>query len=221
MKARYCHVTDAGIKELCNNIVPIETLDILGTNVTKNGIRMVLESLPSLKVFSCDFPTELLAELSGTPLERMRSTVSNIWLNSGFGGNWRIGGNELLELLKLKTLSKLHIQSSLENYAELTFNGGFIPLLKHFGSSLTSLSIEEIFKCPIDIRAIVENCHKLESLTLVNIWTISTEQSENEPNTSKRMKTDPVLKNLKILKLGYCYDMKSKDLDLLLASPAL
>ena len=205
-------MTDAGIKGLCNNIVSIETLDIFGTRVTKNGIGMVLESLPSLKDFCCNFPTQLLAELSGTPLERMRSSVSKIWLNS------RINDNELLELLKLKTLSELHIE---ENSGELTFNGGFLPLLKQFGSSLTSLSIKNLHKCPINIQTIVENCHKLESLSLNFILTSSTGQSEDELKPSKRMKTDPLLENLKTLELRYCDDLTSDDLDLLLASPAL
>ena len=212
MEVRNCPVTDAGIKGLCNNIVSIETLDIFGTRVTKNGIGMVLESLPSLKDFCCNFPTQLLAELSGTPLERMRSSVSKIWLNS------RINDNELLELLKLKTLSELHIE---ENSGELTFNGGFLPLLKQFGSSLTSLSIKNLHKCPINIQTIVENCHKLESLSLNFILTSSTGQSEDELKPSKRMKTDPLLENLKTLELRYCDDLTSDDLDLLLASPAL
>ena len=216
MEARNCPVTDAGIKGLCNNIVSIETLDILGTRVTKNGIGMVLESLPSLKVLYCDFLIQLLAELSGTPLERMCSSVSKIWLNS------RISDNELLELLKLKTFSELHIiKSPFEYSGELTFNGGFLPLLKQFGSSLTSLTISNLHQCPINIRAIVENCHKLESLSLNFILTSSTGPLEDEPNPSKRMKTDPLLKNLKILELSYCYDLTSEDLDLLLASPAL
>ena len=201
-------LTDAGIKGLCNNIVSIETLDILGTRVTKKGIRMVLESLPSLKILYCDFPTQLLAELSGTPLERMRSSVSKIFLSS------IVSDNELLELLKMKSLSELHFSYLLGNFG-VTFNGGILPLLKQF-DSLTSLSIKCIFECPINIRAIVENCHKLESLSLNFIVTSSTGQSEDE-----LMKTDPVLENLKTLELTYCDDLTSDDLDLLLASPAL
>ena len=207
-------LTDAGIKGLCNNIVSIETLDILGTRVTKKGIRMVLESLPSLKILYCDFPTQLLAELSGTPLERMRSSVSKIFLSS------IVSDNELLELLKLKSLSELHFPCLLGNFG-VTFNGGILPLLKQFGSSLTSLTISNVFECPINIRAIVENCHKLESLSLNFIWTISTGQSEDELKPSKRMKTDPLLENLKTLDLRYCRNLRSDDLDLLLASPAL
>ena len=208
MEVRNCPVTDAGIKGLCSNIQSIETLDIFRTGVTKNGIRMVLDSLPSLKVFCCNLPTELLAELSGTPLERFRSSVSKIFMNSIFNNK------ELLELLKMKSLSELHFSYLLGNFG-VTFNGGILPLLKQF-DSLTSLSIKCIFECPINIRAIVENCHKLESLSLNFIVTSSTGQSEDE-----LMKTDPVLENLKTLELMYCDDLTSDDLDLLLASPAL
>ena len=213
MEARNCpELTDSGIKGLCSNTQAIETLDIFGSKVAMNGIRMVLESFPYLKNFYCDFPTSLLAEVKGTMLQRLTSSVSKIFLSS------RISNNALLELLKLNKLSELHIEN---NSGELTFNGGILPLLKHFGTSLTSLSIQNLHQCPINIRALVENCHKLESLTLVDIETISTEQSEDEPNPSKRMKTDPVLNNLKTLHLNDCRHLTSEDFYLILASPAL
>ena len=232
MEAQNCPLTDGGIKGLCSNIdsiKSIETLDIVGTNkITTNGIRMALESLPSLKVFCCNFPTQLLGQLIGLPLGRLCSAVSKIWLSS------KISDQELLELLKLKELCELNIHS-FGDFGNLTFNGGFLPLLKHFGiprsltssplssttRPLTSLSIANLYQCPINIRAIVDYCPKLESLSLVNIKTISTEKSEDEQNPLKLMKTDPFLKNLKTLKLTLCRDLTSEDLNLLLASPAL
>ena len=212
MEAQNCPVTDAGIKVLCNNIVSIETLDILCHGVTKNGIRMVLESFPVLKDLYCDFPPQLLIELSRIPLERMLFSVSKIWLSS------RINDKELFELLKLKTLSELHISWMLVDSDELTFNMEILPILKKFGRTLTSLSIENL---NINIQAIFENCHKLESLSLKFIVTSSNEKLEDEPKPSKRMKIGPLLKNLKELKLNMCNDLTSEDLNLLLTSPAL
>ena len=145
---------------------------------------MALESMPSLKDFCCNFPTQLLAKLSGTPLERLCSSVSKIWLSSS-----RINNNALLELLKLKELCQLQIQSR-GDLGQLSFNEGILPILKKFGSSLTSLTISNLHQCPINIWAIVKNCQKLETLALVDIETISIEKSEDEQNPSKGIKID-------------------------------
>ena len=218
LEARNCPLTDGGIRRLCSNIdaiKSIETFNILGTKVSKNGMRMALESMPSLKDFCCNFPTQLLAKLSGTPLERLCSSASKIWLSSS-----RINNNALLELLKLKELCQLQIHSR-GDLGQLSFNEGILPILKKFGSSLTSLTISNLHQCPINIWAIVKNCQKLETLALVDIETISIEKSEDEQNPSKGMKIDPVLENLKRLHLKNCRHLTSEDLDLLLASPAL
>ena len=127
----------------------------------------------------------------------------------------------LLELLKLKSLRELCIEGDARGGIELTFNGGILPLLKHFGNSLTSLSLEYLFSVVVNVRAIVENCPKLQTLNISYCNISPSLRLEKEPNNSKRLKTNLVLENLKTLKLHSCEGLTSKDLDLLLASPAL
>ena len=129
----------------------------------------------------------------------------------------------VLELLKLKKLCEFHINGDwldVMKSSELTFNGGILPLLKHF--PLTSLTIENLnTDTPVNIRAIVENCPKLQTLNISCCKISPHQRSEDEPNPSKRMKTNLVLENLKTLKLRKCFDLTVEDFDLLLASPAL
>ena len=130
----------------------------------------------------------------------------------------------VLELLKLQKLCEFRIEGDWMdevNDCELTFNGGVLPLLKHFSSSLTSLSIECLSNIVVNIRAIVENCPKLQTLKISDCKISPPIRLEDEPNPSKRMKTNFVFENLTTLELIGCDDLTSGDLDLLLASPAL
>ena len=266
MKARECPVTDDGIKGLCVSVddfgkantglgqcKSIQTLDVFGINITNKGVQMIIENLPDLKIFICDYQIQVLAELLRGPSPKNLRCVPNLTSlhNNGFGrltsicqrgdielvaancssvnkvhihGRYIANGPiatdaTLLELVKLKRLCEFRIQGVFSEN-ELTFSGGILPLLKHFGNSLTSLCFANIYTI-INVRAIVEHCPKLQTLTISNTQIHSSERLEDEPNPLKRMKTAPVLKNLKTLKLTYCRDLTSKDLDLLLASPTL
>ena len=115
----------------------------------------------------------------------MRSSVSKIWLRSP------INDKVLLELLKLEELSELHIDSTVES-GRLTFNEGFIRLLEKFVRTITSLTIYNLYtRCSIDIRAIVDCCHKLESLILYNVGSISTVYQKINQAHRKRMTDVP------------------------------
>ena len=130
----------------------------------------------------------------------------------------------VLELLKLQKLCEFSIEGDWMdegNDCEFTFNGGILPLLKHFSNSLTSLSLDFFSNTVVNIRAIVENCPKLQTLKIFNCTISPPVRSEDEPNPSKRMKTVLVLENLTTLELIGCNHLTSEDLDLLLASPAL
>ena len=227
----------------------LHTLDIFGTKVTTKGVEMALENLPDLKVFDCSYQIQVLAELLRGPLRKNLACVPNLISLNNTGlpfepnpaicqrgdielvaatcvsvNNVRIDGDVIVrnghtdvtvqELLKFEKLKKLHFEG-LEG--ELTFNGGILPILKHFSSYLTSLSIELFTKSLINIRAIVENCPKLQTLS-ISYCEIS---PPDDPNPLKRLKTNPVLKNLKSLKLKYCFSLTPENLDLLFASPAL
>ncbi len=232
----------------------IHTLKIRKTGVTKKGIQMALENLPALRVFDFDFPVHILAELheecnfpnyrfvsllntdgyEGSPclpyksgsLGRVASFSSS--LNQVHIAMLRgMTDQELLGLLQLQSLSELAI-SGMKHWdddCEITFDGGIVPLLKAFGNSLTSLSIVENFGLRINIRAIVEYCPNLELLNLEDTGEYMTAPLDEEHNSSKRMKKDLILENLKVLELC-CdshgkYDISSEGLDMLLSSPAL
>ena len=225
----------------------IHTLDINGTKVTIKGVQLALENLPDLKDFDCNYQIQVFAELLRGPSRKNLRCLPNLTSlhNTGYAhvdpicqrgdielvaatcvsvNNVLIDGDVIVrnghtdvtvqELLKFEKLKKLHFEG-LEG--ELTFNGGILPILKHFSSYLTSLSIELFTKSLINIRAIVENCPKLQTLS-ISYCEIS---PPDDPNPLKRLKTNPVLKNLKSLKLKYCFSLTPENLDLLFASPAL
>ena len=231
----------------------IHTLDIYGTKVTIKGVQLALENLPELNDFNCNNEIQVLANLLRGPsrnnlrgLPNLSSlhnmgcwfdrivcqrgdielvaarcvSVNKVHINGGVIVRNRHTDVTVLELLKLEKHCQLHFEG-LEG--ELTFNGGILPLLKHFSNSLTSLSIEFVFHSAIlvNIGAIVENCPKLQTLK-ISFCTISPPvRSEDDPNPSKRLKKNLVLKNLKILELDECDGLTSEDLDLFLASPLL
>ena len=134
----------------------------------------------------------------------------------------------LLQILNLQQnkLYKLGISGlgrySLHFYPDITFNGGIFPLLTHFGSSLTSLTLENFLedKFSANIRTIVEFCPKLESLTLARVHCSLERLKDESSRPSKQVKMDPLLKHLKYLEID-CFSLDSDDFDLLLASPGL
>ena len=284
LNARHCPITDAGIQGLCNSsnsfhqlgktncglglCKSIEFLDIFGTTVTKKGIKIILENLPALVHFDCDFQMHVLAELLEEYLQRKQplnatkfTCLRNIgsssrslhapYKSSAIGllatacssvNEMYIKTDEikenspskkdeaLLQILNLQQdkLCKLGISGRGETYGlpnphpDITFNGGIFPLLKHFGSSLTSLTLGNLLedKFSANIRTIVECCPKLESLTLAEVNCSRARLEDESSRPSKRVKMDPLLKHLKYLEID-CFSLDSDDFDLLLASPGL
>ena len=94
--------------------------------------------------------------------------------------------------------------------------------MTHFGSSLTSLTLENFLedKFSANIRTIVEFCPKLESLTLAKVHCSLERLKDESSRPSKQVKMDPLLKHLKYLEID-CFSLDSDDFDLLLASPGL
>ncbi len=215
---------------------------------------MALENLPALRVFEFDFPVQILAELheecnfsnyqlislySADGYERspclpyksgslglvasLSSSLTKVHIATLPG----LTDQELLGLLQLRSLCELAILGETQrDKREITFDGGVVPLLKAFGNLLTSLSIVEVYGLRVNIRAIVEYCPKLESLTLKDTGDyVTTPLYEDEQLPLKRTKKEIILKKLKVLEL-YCdsdgdYDISSEGLDMLLSSPAL
>jgi hypothetical protein len=137
--------------------------------------------------------------------------------------------SDLLGLLSLKNVNKLGMI-----YANrtVTFEGGVVPLLKGFGSSLKELSFAYLED--VNIRAIIDFCPKLQSLSLDSNDSYSTTGSAKEdvkPNHSKRCRMELlplVLRNLEKLWMGDGDDdeveeanISSEDLLSLLPSPSL
>ncbi len=231
----------------------IHTLKIRKTRVTKKGIQLALENLPALRVFEFDFPVQVLAELHeecNFPNYQLVSLLSAdgyerspcIPYKSGSLGRVAslstslnevhiatmpgLTDQELLGLLQLKSLCELVISGETNGIdREITFDGGIVPILKAFGNSLTLFSLDEVYGLRVNIRAIVEYCPKLEFLKLDDTGEYITAPLDVERNSSKRMKKDLTLKNLKVLELC-CdsdgdYDISAEGLDMLLSSPAL
>jgi hypothetical protein len=136
--------------------------------------------------------------------------------------------SDLLGLLCLENVNVLDIHGYDVN-TTVTFEGGVVPLLKGFGSSLKKL----VLCClkAVNIRAIIDYCPKLQSLWLALNESYSTTVSAKEDaepyHHSKRcrMERKPlVLRNLE--KLHVIYDneegkISSEDLLSLLSSPSL
>ena len=124
--------------------------------MSKEGIEMVLDNLPKLKVLHCCFLPHLLGELHGTALQRLRSSVNTLWMSL------TIHDGLFLKLMQIEKLCEIKILSY-EDFVKLTFNGEFVTLFHKFANTLTTLSLENVYKCPINIKAIVKYCPKLES----------------------------------------------------------
>ena len=227
----------------------LHTLDIFGTKVTTKGVEMALENLPDLKDFDCEYQIQVLAEmLRGPSRKNLRclpnltflrnngskrvqlckrgdielvaatcSSVNKVHIDVWFIEKEEIADATILEFKKLKRLCELRFEG--RRYG-LTFNGGILPLLKHFSNSLTSLSFK-LFDTLVNVRAIIEHCTELQTLNISWCNISPHERLEDEPNPSKRWKANLVLENLKTLKLDNCLNLTTEDLDLLLASPAL
>ncbi len=242
----------------------IETLFIDGTKITKNGIQTALINLPSLKRLITDFyaaPVHLLAEMhqSNWNIKRLKD-IRKYSLDSLFLGGWPytsgslglvaslcpsvtsvkvelltgLTDSDLLGLLSLENVNVLEIYGNDVN-TTVTFEGGVVPLLKGFGSSLKDLKLSCLKD--VNIRAIIDFCPKLQSLWLALKESYSTTvraKEDAEPyhhSKRRRMEQKPsVLKNLEKLRVFYPLEsedpsgeakISSEDLLSLLSSPSL
>ena len=136
--------------------------------------------------------------------------------------------SEMLGLLSLENVNELEIHGNEANDT-VTFEGGVVPLLKGFGSSLKKLVLS--YLKDVNIRAIIDYCPKLQSLSLVeNVsYTTGSAKEDAEPyHHSKwyRMERKPlVLRNLQKLCVTYLTNKENKisseDLLSLLSSPSI
>ena len=142
--------------------------------------------------------------------------------------------SEMLGLLSLKNVNELEIDGFYVNDT-VTFEGGVVPLLKGFGSALKDLTLS--YLKDVNIRAIIDFCTKLQSLTLEYNESYSTTGSAKEDaepyHHSKRCRMEQkpsVLKNLEKLRVFYPLEsedpsgeakISSEDLLSLLSSPSL
>jgi hypothetical protein len=142
--------------------------------------------------------------------------------------------SDLLGLLSLENVNVLEIYGNDVN-TTVTFEGGVVPLLKGFGSSLKDLKLSCLKD--VNIRAIIDFCPKLQSLWLALKESYSTTvraKEDAEPyHHSKRCRMEQkpsVLKNLEKLRVFYPLEsedpsgeakISSGDLLSLLSSPSL
>ena len=237
-------MTDAGIKGLCVSVdaaglendrigrcKSIHTLRINGTEVSLEGIQTALENLPALKDLQFGFfvPDDWQQQKSFMDqrfrlplLAPMFSRVNKVKFVAH--PLWDAPKDEeFLELLQLERIDELTIGDEGESYDEpqVTFHSGLMPLMKKFGHFLTSLSLIR-FK-NLDIRAIVDYCPNLELLYFDTdeVENDANERLEEDQRPSKRMKNNPILEKLKILKIKMYRHISVEILDLLLSSPGL
>ena len=136
--------------------------------------------------------------------------------------------SDLLGLLSLENVKELEIHGNDVN-TTVTFEGGVVPLLKGFGSSLKKLVLSNLKA--VNIRAIIDFCPKLQYLWLFNesYSTTVSAKEDAKPYHSKRCRMEQkplVLRNLEKLRvIHYCGDeeneISSEDLLSLLSSPSL
>ena len=166
LNAEYCHVTNDGIEGLCvrGQCKLITVLHLRETNVTNEGIQMVLNNLPDLKELDHSV-VEVLAQISQTALDnklviapKFSLAVLKIMFNTPYRSGslgaavsicpsvtkvvirndvGNVTDEDLQGLLALERLEDLHIRG--HDDTSLTFLGGIVPLLKNRGSSLKKI----------------------------------------------------------------------------------
>ena len=224
-------VTTKGVEMALENLPDLKVFDC------SYQIQVLAELLrgPLRKNLAC-VPNLISLNNTGLPFEPnpaicQRGDIELVAATCVSVNNVRIDGDVIVrnghtdvtvqELLKLEKLCQLSFRRKMLHDWALTFSGGILPILKHFSSSLTYLSLEFLSNTLVNIRAIVENCPQLQTLNISGCMTSPPQRLEDDQKPSKRIKLNPVLENLKTLKLNYCFDLTVEDFDLLLASPAL
>ena len=226
----------------------IHTLRINGTEISLEGIQIALENLPALKDLQFGFFVPDMNYFDGRwPLEARREAMLLHPEPPFIDQRFRLPllapmlsrvnkvkfvahpdfdaptDDEFLELLQLERINELTIGDDGERYDDprVTFHSGLMPIMKKFGHFLTSLSLVSLKN--LDIRAIVDYCPNLEILyfdTDEEVENDANERLEEDQRPSKRMKNNPILEKLKILKIQICH-ISVEILDLLLSSPGL
>lgn len=141
----------------------------------------------------------------------------------------KLEGLKDIDLLSLLSLEKLYVfvirhyaRKRINRYEtdkDLTFSGGVAPLLKKFGSSLKTLSIEGFF-IDVDIKVVIETCPNLKILLLTSNSYKTTSTTIEVRN--KFIRHQPGLKKLVTLCItseDFC--IPPEDLVMLLSSPSL
>jgi hypothetical protein len=245
-------VTDNGIQRLCGSAHHLEEeskrkdyiwwdygkckliqkLCVNGTNVTKKGIQIALQNLPSLKVLRHELVVEVLSNIHQLTLENNLLVIPKYSLCEIVVVGLYVPGSlslalplcpsvikveievrhsdfldsDLLELLSLASLCHLHISAS------------FVTLLK-------SLKLH-IFD-DVDIHSIIELCPNLNSLVIDHCEYCEIPIPVEEPNNSlrcKRIKIEPlILRKLEVLRIFFSpFQFNAESLLLqLLSSPSL
>jgi hypothetical protein len=254
-------VTDAGIQRLCGDAYHsgkdigridymwangkckcIQILRVKGTSVTKKGIQIALQNLPSLRVLRHELVVEVLSNIHQLALESnlpvipkyslIEIAVASPYTQGSLGLalllcpsiiNVKIKGiisgflnSDLLELLSVASLCHLHISAC----PEVTFYDGVIPLLKAHGNLLESLKLKTFND--VDFHSISELCPNLNSLSIDNCVCCEIPVGEQDSSVRwKRIQVErPILKNLEVLRLIYS-SLNPESLLLLLSSPSL
>jgi hypothetical protein len=257
-------VTDNGIQRLCGSAHHLEEesrrkdyvwwdygkckviqmLRVKGTNVTKKGIRIALQNLPSLKVLSHKLVVEVLSNIhhhqlaleSNLPVipkySLIEIAVARPYTHGSLGlalllcpsiikvkikGISNFLDSDLLELLSLANLCHLNISGHF-----VTFCDGVIPLLKANGNLLESLKLKHFSDG--DIHSIIELCPNLNSLTIDHCEIPIPVEDPNNSVRRKRFKIEqPILRKLEVLRLFFSsFQFNAESLLLqLLSSPSL
>ncbi|XP_046651734.1 dynein regulatory complex subunit 6-like isoform X1 [Daphnia pulicaria] len=254
-------VTDAGIQRLCGDAHHlgeesgridymwdngkckcIQILLVKGTSVTKKGIQIALQNLPSLRVLRHELVLEVLSDMHQLAFESnnlpliskyslIEIAVASPYTHGSLGlalllcpsiVNVKIKGisgflnSDLFELLSVASLCHLHISAC----PEVTFYDGVIPLLKAHGNLLESLKLKTFND--VDFHSISELCPNLNSLSIDNCVCCEIPVGEQDSSVRwKRIQVErPILKNLEVLRLIYS-SLNPESLLLLLSSPSL
>jgi hypothetical protein len=259
-------VTDNGIQRLCGGAHHLEgesrrkeyiwdygkckliqKLRVKGTSVTKKGIQIALQNLPSLKVLSHELVVEVLSNIHQSALKSnlplipkyslIKIAVASPYTQGCFGLALALCpsvikvkfeeirsdflNSDLLELLKLASLH--HLQIKCFYRSSVTFYDGVIPLLKAKGNLLESLKLEMF--SDVDIHSIIEFCPNLNSLVIddCKFCEIPVEEKDSFVRW-KRIKIEPpILRKLEVLRLKFSpFQFNAESILLqLLSSPSL
>lgn len=238
LNATSCPVTDSGIKGLCvskddlgqnsdrlGQCKAITKLLIEYTKVSKHGIQLALENLPSLKVLSCCSSVQVLSSMHQDALYTKVDDAPKYSLidlhctNETFESPYLPGAlstavlmcpsliklrlvtqetlldEDLLCLMSCERLRELSIGGG--EACNITFDGGVWPVLQAIGQTLDSLTLAEIPS--VNLRAVTQFCPNLRTLLLFMNHNYSLAWAEEERNPFSPRTKEPSLPTLKKL----------------------